>query len=116
MKFGSVTFAGRSGERYRFEAWSFDTRFKALGAVYFVTRRSQENATYNRASHDSIFIGHTADLAALYDTYSRSERFAKHGANCICVLPIQNEEQRSAVADDLLGLHSTHCNAPLFGA
>lgn len=116
MKYGSISFTGKSGERYRFDAWSLDTRFRARGAVYFVTRRQQENATYSRASHDRIFIGHTADLAGQYDTYSQSERFAKHGANCICILLIEDEEQRIAVANDLLGGPSTHCNNhPLSG-
>lgn len=110
MKYGSITFTGKSGERYRFDAWSLETRFRALGAVYFVTKRMQENANYNRACHDSIFIAHTPDLAGEYDTYSRSQRFAKHGANCICILLLENEERRVAIANDLLDLHSTHCN------
>jgi hypothetical protein len=110
MKYGSITFTGKSGEKYRFDAWSLETRFRALGAVYFVTKRMHENTTYTRASHDSIFIGHTPDLAGQYDTYSRSASFAKHGANCICILLLENEERRVAVANDLLDLHSTHCN------
>jgi hypothetical protein len=110
MKYGSITFSGKSGERYRFEAWSIETRFKALGAVYFVTKRARENATYNRASHDNIYIGQTASLANPFDTHSRFACFTKYGANCVCVCLLEDEEQRNAVENDLLGLHHTHCN------
>jgi len=36
--------------------------------------------------------------------------FRKYGANCICIRLIENEEQRIAVEEDLIALHSTHCN------
>jgi hypothetical protein len=110
MKYGSITFAGKSGERYRFDAWSTDTRFKALAAVYFVTRRTRENTTYNRASHDNIYIGQTANLADPFDTHSRFSCFTKYGANCVCIHLLEDEERRNAVENDLLGVHSTHCN------
>ena len=110
MRYGSITFTGKSGEKYRFDAWSLETRFKALGAVYFVTRRAMENTTYNRASHDNIYIGQTASLADPFDTHSRFGCFTKYGANCVCVHLLENEAQRNAVENDLLDLHSTHCN------
>lgn len=110
MKHGSITFTGKSGEKYRFDAWSLETRFRALGAVYFVTKRTLENTTYNRAGHDNIYIGQTANLADPFDTHSRFECFTKHGANCVCILVLESEGRRIAVADDLLELHSTHCN------
>jgi len=110
MKYGTITFSGKSGEKYRFDAWSLETRFKALAAVYFVTKRALDNTTYNRASHDSIYIGQTANLADPFATQSQFDCFRKHGANCICICLLESEEQRIAVEHDLLELHSTHCN------
>jgi hypothetical protein len=110
MKYGSITFTGKSGEKYRFDAWSLETRFKALGAVYIVTKRTMENATYNRASHDNVYIGQTASLADPFDTHARFACFTKHGANCVCVHLLEDEERRGAAEKDLLELHSTHCN------
>lgn len=110
MKFGTITFSGKSGEKYRFDAWSLETRFKPLGAVYFVTKRAQNDGTYNRASHDSIYIGQTANLADPFATQSQFDCFRKHGANCICLYVLEGEEQRIAVEEDLIALHSTHCN------
>lgn len=110
MKYGSVTFSGKSGEKYRFEAWSLETRFKSLAAVYFVTKRASDSATYNRASHDTIYIGQTANLADPFATESQFACFKKHGANCVCICLLEGEEQRVAMENDLLELHSTHCN------
>jgi hypothetical protein len=110
MRYGSITFTGKSGEKYRFDAWTLETRFKALGAVYFVTKRVLENTTYNRASHDNIYIGQTATLADPFDTHSRFACFTKYGANCVCVHLLESEDRRIAVENDLLESHSTHCN------
>ena len=110
MKHGVISFTGKSGERYRFESWSLETRFKALAAVYFVTKRTNERSTFNRAQHDSVYIGQTANLADPFATHSRFACFAKHGANCVCIHLLESEEQRIAVETDLLELHSPHCN------
>ena len=110
MKYGSVTFTGKSGKKYRFDAWSIETRFRALAAVYFVTKRSMENPTYNRASHDNIYIGQTANLADPFETHARFACFTKHGANCVCIHLLEDEEQRIAAERDLLELHTTYCN------
>jgi hypothetical protein len=110
MKYGSITFSGKSGEKYRFDAWSIETRFKALAAVYFVTKRSRENTTYNRASHDNIYIGQTASLADPFETHSRFDCFTKYGGNCVCVHLLEDEERRKAMENDLLESYSTHCN------
>ena len=110
MKFGDITFTGKSGMKYRFQTWSLETRFKALAAVYFVTKRAQDNGTYHRASHDSIYIGQTANLADPFATESQFDCFRKHGANCICIHLLEDEERRVAMEEDLIALHSTHCN------
>ena len=110
MKYGDITFSGKSGEKYRFQAWPLETRFKSMAAVYFVTKRAYDNSTYRRACHDNIYIGQTANLADPFATESQFGCFRKHGANCVCIYPLENEERRIAVADDLMALHSTHCN------
>lgn len=121
MRQGSVTFVGTSGERYHFQAWSLDARFKSIAAVYFVTKRAYDNGTYRRASHDGIYIGQTEDLSGALADAGQLERFRKYGANCVCVHVIADEARRIAVERDLLDAHRTHCNhqvraARLFGA
>jgi hypothetical protein len=108
--YGGITFNGKSGEKYYFKAWPLQTRFNALGAVYFVTRRVFSDKTYRRASHESIFIGQTTDLTAPLATSTQLACFDKHAANCICVYVEANEERRIAIAQDLLAAHRTTCN------
>jgi hypothetical protein len=110
VQYPDITFNGKSGERYRFQAWSLETRFKPVAAVYVVTRRAQDNSTYRRASHENVYIGQTASLADPFGTESQFECFRKHGANCICICLLENEAQRIALEEDLIALHGTHCN------
>lgn len=121
MRQGSITFVGKSGERYHFQAWNLEAKFKPIAAVYFVTRRAYDNSTYRRACHDGIYIGQTTDLSGALADEGQIERFRKYGANCVCVQVIADEARRIAVERDLLDAHRTHCNhqaraVRLFGA
>lgn len=120
-KYAGITFSGKSGEKYYFQPWPLETRFKSVAAVYFVTKRSFENNTYRRACHDGIYIGQTENLADPFSTQLHFDCFRKHGANCVCVYLVADEERRIAVEQDLIAGHSTHCNqqariARVFGA
>jgi len=108
--YGGITFSGKSGEKYYFKAWPFKTRFNPLGAVYFVTKRVFSDKTYRRASHESIFIGQTADLTTPLGLPGELACFEKNGANCICVYVDANPERRVAIVRDLLAAHRTTCN------
>lgn len=104
-------FSGKSGEKYCFQVWSFGTRFRDVGAVFFVTRRLYKNATYHRASHEVIHIGETASMALPLGTGTELQAFEKLGANCVCVFRAENEAWRRRVVDDLLAGHR-----PLFAS
>jgi hypothetical protein len=95
---GTIVFRGRSGEQYRFQIWPLGTRFKALGAVCLLSKRSHKNRNFAQtASHECIHIGQTADLSALsYDASCFKD------ADCICVYLSQSEEHRTAVENDLI--------------
>lgn len=98
----TITFKGRSGERYSFQAWPLETKFKAVGGVYIVTRRSFEDRTFpTKARHQSLAIGQTANLA---DALSKTDRtkLTAHGANCVCVYAVADEARRTAIEKDLV--------------
>jgi hypothetical protein len=59
-EFGRVTFTGESGRDYSFAAYSRDTQFKSIAAVYVITKR-EANAD-GRASHTRIYVGQTGNL------------------------------------------------------
>jgi hypothetical protein len=102
-RLGDVMWTGRSGRRYRFQTWSFHTRFQPLGAVFLVTRRfmTDDNRTYRRASHEILHAGHTAKLSEPLVSVSELESLERKGANCVCVFPAGDAEERQFVLDDL---------------
>ena len=108
-RLGCIVFFGRSGEEYRFECWDLETRFRALGAIYIVTRRRVEGAGYRRAHHETLYIGHVASLACPTKS-SPFPQFAQHGANCVCVHAVATEERRVAICNDLVAAHEPLLN------
>jgi hypothetical protein len=101
MRIGTVVFNGKSGEKYRFEAWPMETRFQPAAAVYFVTKREVAVGTFTRAGHENMFLGQTSDLSAPLGTAAQLAWFEKHGANCVCIYSAENEAQRVAIQKDL---------------
>ena len=108
--YGGITFTGKSGEKYYFHAWPLETKFKSVAAVYFVTKRTFNNKTYRIAGHESIYIGQTGNLTDPFATHAQLGCFRKHGANCVCVHVVADEERRIAVEQDLIAGHTTSCN------
>lgn len=109
--YGNITFHGKSGEKYYFQAWPLETRFKSVGAVYFVTKRVFNDKTYRRrASHEAVFIGQTGNLADPFGTQLQLGCFGKHGANCVCVHLDASEERRLTIEQDLIDSQSPSCN------
>ena len=108
--YGGITFTGKSGEKYFFHAWPLETKFRAMAAVFFVTKRGFSNKTYRIAAHEGIYIGQTENLADPFATQLHLDCFRKHGANCVCVHLAESEDRRIAVEQDMMAAHSTSCN------
>jgi hypothetical protein len=99
----SVTFQGKSGTRYRFEAWPMDTKFKPVGGIYIVTKRECLNRTFpSMASHRCLAIGQAADFAATVLSKAELSKLAAQGANCICVYAMADESRRLQIEKDLI--------------
>lgn len=98
----TITFKGRSGERYRFQAWPLETKFKPVAGVYVVTKRVYEDRTFaSRARHQSLLIGQSPNLANALSQSDRTQLLAQ-GANCVCVCAVADEARRSHIERDLL--------------
>jgi hypothetical protein len=99
----TINFRGKSGERYRFQAWPIDTKFEPVGGIYIVTKRECLDRTFpTKATHHCLAIGQTADLAASAFTEDELSKFRKQGANCICVCALADELGRLAIEKDLI--------------
>ncbi|PKN00326.1 MAG: hypothetical protein CVU78_01830 [Elusimicrobia bacterium HGW-Elusimicrobia-2] len=106
---GKITFTGKSGNKYDFIAYSWDTNFKeGYGAVYFITKRTQKaTGGYN---HVEIYVGETEDLSTRFDNHHKEDCFKKYNANCKCIHGEQNKETRLAIEKDLIDNYNLPCN------
>jgi len=107
-KLGTILFKGKTENEYSFNVYSFDTDFKAIGAVYFVTKRVEKpDGTGN---HTRIYVGQTGDLSERFDNHHKQECFDKHNANCICVYTESDEDTRLEIESDLIDNYNPPCN------
>ena len=107
-KFGRVTFTGESGQDYAFAAYSRDTRFKPLAAVYVITkRRTDRNGP---AFHARIYVGQTDNLERHSLNHERKHCFDRKHANCVCVFPENDQDRRLAIETDLRRAYDPPCN------
>lgn len=101
----TIVFGGAWGQRYRFQVWPLEARFRPVGGVFMVTRRAFNNATFRRASHEVLYIGETSDLSGSLWSVSRLDGFRKQGANCVCVFPTEDPAQRESMVAALTEQH-----------
>lgn len=108
-KFGTIKIKGASGKSYEFAAYPSDTPFKAIGAVYAVTKRTP--AEQGGGFHTFLYIGETGDLSTRFDNHHKQACFDKRGANCICVRPTDDQNDRLETENDILSnRHTWPCN------
>ena len=101
-KFGNLMMSGKSGEKYCFQTWSYNTRFRSVGAVFFVSKRLFNDKNFHRASHQIIYIGQTANMSEPMGPVTQLEAFEKQGVNCVCVYAAADEAQRVNILEDLI--------------
>lgn len=110
MEYGGIIFSGKSGEKYFFQVWPMETRFKSLSAVFFITKCGYTSGTYRRIQHEGIYIGQTENLADPLQCQLQLPCFQKHGANRICIHLDSNNERRLIIEQDLIASQNPPCN------
>jgi hypothetical protein len=106
--YGTVVFTGASGTNYTFTIYSFNTTFKDVGGVYFITRSETKQDNTTRLVH--IYIGQTEHLSERFDNHHKATCFKKNKADRICIFREDNEEQRLAIEQDLIDKYNPPCN------
>jgi hypothetical protein len=103
-KSSNVNFTGKSGQRYCFQAWPIETKFKPMGGgIYIITKRECLDRTFTtKASHRCLAIGQASDLAAPALGRTDFAKLVADGANCVCVYPVADEAQRAQIETDLI--------------
>jgi hypothetical protein len=104
----NLPLTGASGTTYDFSVHSKDVTFKALGAVYAITKRYKKSD--DKFGHDVIYIGQTKDLSTRFYDHHREVCFDRNNWNCICVHLDSNESSRLKKESDLIEKHDPPCN------
>ena len=107
-KVGTATFTGTSGSKYEFTTHSRNTKFKAVGGIYFVTRRLKRRDGGYRHTH--IYVGETGNLSQISFSVDRKACFDKRGANCICIYLKSSESKRRKIEAGLRNKYDPLCN------
>jgi hypothetical protein len=107
-RFGTIVFEGVSGQKYTFTAYSRDTSFKAPGAVYFMTKRTE--VPNSGASNIKIYVGQTGDLSNRPLNHHRKSCFDRFGANCVCIYLEEDNNMRNSIEMDIMRKYDPPCN------
>ena len=107
-KIGTLTLTGASGTKYAFDVYPYGTEFNAIGAVYYISKRTEK--ADGTGSHDKIYIGETGDLSERFDNHHKEPCFKMHSANCISIHQESNENKRLIIEEDLIDAYNPPCN------
>jgi len=108
-KLGTITLTGVSGASYTFNIYPWGTSFRAVAAVYAVTKRYTDSKRGH--THTVLYVGQTEDLSTRFDNHHKAACFTRNGANCICTDPEESESTRREVETDLIESYKPRCNA-----
>ena len=107
-KLATMTLTGESGQKYAFNVYPFGETFNAIGAVYYISKRTPKQD--GAVNHSKIYIGQTKDLSERFDNHHKAKCFADHDANAISVHRDDDEDSRQTKETDLIAAYDPPCN------
>lgn len=107
-KIGTITLTGASGSKYTFNVYPYDTEFKELAAVYYISKRTGKSD--GNGTHTHIYVGQTEDLSTRFDDHHDESCFKRNGANCKSILAESSKKIRLEIEADLVANLTTTCN------
>ncbi len=107
-KIGTITLTGASGKKYEFNIYPFGTEFEAIGAVYYISKRTQK--ADGNGEHSRIYIGQSANMSERFDDHHKADCFNNHQANCHSIYQEDNQEKRILIEEDLIKAYKPPCN------
>jgi len=84
---------------YKFRAFPLETQFTDFAAVFFVTGR--ERNSEGRIAHSRIYCGQSGNMSVRPFSEEQSASFKANHANCICILPVEEDTSRVSIELDI---------------
>jgi hypothetical protein len=107
-KLGTFRLTGKFGTKYDFNVCPRSDKFKAIGAVYFMSVRTVSQD--GRGTHTWVYVGETGDLSSRPLNHERKACFDRYKANCILIFAEKDEKRRLAIETDLRQAYNPPCN------
>jgi len=107
-KLATITLTGISGKKYDFNVYPFNTEFNLIGAIYYISKRTEKQD--GGGSHSQIYIGHTSDMSERLDDHHKASCFKSNNANCISIYKEANKQLRLEIEQDLIDAYKPPCN------
>jgi hypothetical protein len=103
-----IALTGASRTSYSLRAYTLDTTFKPVGAVYAIARRFTDDD--GRTLYAIVYVGQTEDLSGRFEYHHKTACFRGQQANCIGLLVEGDERTRLRVEADLIAQYRPPCN------
>lgn len=106
-KISDAMFVGASGAKYRFEAFTLDSKFENIGAVYIFKKRTEKDG---RGVQSFLYVGQTREMEDAMFRHEKWSCLELNGVNCVCVHVDEDQASRLNKEKDLLQANNTPCN------
>lgn len=106
-KFGTVSFTGKTNS-YSFNAYNIPQEVPEEGGIYIF---GIHNVNANTIT--PVYIGMAQSFQDRFYNHHKKDCITKAGANCICLMNVKDEKQRTIIEKDLLAGYATKCNEVL---
>jgi len=94
---------GYKGNSYFFTVYPLQDHYPPEAGVYIFTKRvSAPNPVYT-----IIYIGESTSMAKIA---TQQAWLQTNGVNTICLLPVENQEDRLIIVEELIGKYKPACN------
>lgn len=103
-----LTFEGKSGNRYTFTAYSKDTVFNDVAAVYIFTKRTRNSE--GRYKYTLLYVGETESLKDRIPSHEKWSCVNRYGVNSICIHRDDSKSSRLTKESDLIDNYNPPCN------
>ena len=94
-----ITLVGDSGTGYNFTAYTTDTSFNDVGAVYIFTRQVWQDEKYK---YVFLYVGETEELGKRIRYHEKWDCVNERNCNSICVHSEEDSSKRLAKETDLI--------------
>lgn len=109
-KVGEWVLTGKSGREYPFVVYTRDTDFKALSAIYVMSKRTVKPGS-GGGTHYIIYIGQTGDLSDRPLNHHKKACFDREGADHVSIYLVEGgEKKRLEIEADLIEAYDPPCN------